>query len=90
MTIELSSTPGNPAFELRQNYTRLMAITDLDELVTEAKAIVEPMVGHGISAKNHRRFIHTINRVKERDSMFSMQKYLGDYIMKADNEGAIA
>ena len=88
MTIDLSSTPGNPAFELTQNYDRLMAITDLAELVTEAEAIVTRMVGHGISEKNHRRFTNTINHLKER-GMFSVQKYLSDYILKASGNGVI-
>lgn len=85
---DLTETPGNPAFELRQQYERLMAITDTATLVDEAKTIVTPMAGHGISDRNHRKFTFEIDHATER-GLVSVQMYLSNYLLAASGNRTI-
>lgn len=87
MRIALTETPGNPAHELRQQYQRLMAIEDTDELVGTASSLVRPLVGHGFSQKNHRKFARDISRARER-GLVAVQSYLTNYLLAADGMAA--
>lgn len=85
--IDLTETPGNPAFALRQRYEPLMAITNTPALVDEAKTIVAATVGHGFSDSNHRKFVLEIDRAAER-GLVSVQMYLTNFLLAASGNRA--
>ena len=78
--IDLTQTPGNPAFDLRQAYPKLMLITDRDALVAEALQLVQARVGHGMSQGNFDDFVRII---QSKRSLQQVQFYLTSFILSA-------
>jgi hypothetical protein len=83
---DLLEQPGNPAYGLRQHYDMLMQMQDPEELKNAATDIVRQYLGKGITQANWRKFQHVLT--KKRD-LFSVKKYITDYMMKAANLGVV-
>lgn len=77
MSRQLTTTAGNPANAIHAQYTRLMSITDLTELKTEALALGNS----GFSEKNLAKFIREVNK---QTSLTRLQSYLTNFILAAD------
>lgn len=73
----LTTTKGNPANAIHDNYARLMTITNLDELKTEALALGKK----GFSKKNLAKFVRAVN---EANSVTRLQFFLTNFLLAAD------
>jgi hypothetical protein len=79
--VDLTRTPGNPAFEIRQIYSDLMEITIPELFIARVRGVVEPMIGHGISEENYRRLLQNLQRCMDNpgihgNAIVAMQDYI--------------
>lgn len=73
----LTTTKGNPAYALRQQYERLMTITDTGEFKEAVKAVLTT----GISHKNKAKVLAVL--AKE-ESLLRLRSYITNFLLAAD------
>lgn len=87
MPIPLTEQEGNPAYALRQEYTRLMAIQNPNELHDEAVKVVWPHRDRSMKRAKYQEFAATCWGLK--DKLVQLQSYLTNFMLKADGMGVI-
>lgn len=84
---DLSQQEGNPTSALQAAYQQLMAIQDPQELMDAAIQVVQPLVGHGMSEQNYRKFMQNLEG-SARKGLTGIQMFLSNYILKGSGMGA--
>ena len=85
--MQLSEKSGNPAFGLKVAYPELMAIKEAPLLHAKLVELITSYHKKGCSTHNVRRFLATVNALK--DDLTKMQMYVSNFILKADGDGVV-
>lgn len=83
---DLSAQAGNPTSEIQKHYTELMAIQDPEELIQAADSLVQPLIGHGFSENNYRKFAMNLQQAARR-GLTGVQMFLNNYLLKGSGLG---
>lgn len=83
---DLSAQAGNPTSEIQKHYSELMAIQDPDELIQAADTLVQPLIGHGFSPNNYKKFTMDLQQAARR-GLLGIQSFLSNYMLKGSGLG---
>lgn len=83
MSRQISERPGNPAHAIREQYQKLMGITDPNTLKEKALELVGK---GGISPKNAAKFK---NVLAKEDNLNRLRGYLTNFVLAADGLAVI-
>ena len=77
---DLSQREGNPTHAIQQHYSALMSIDDPEMLKEKVLEIVQPLVGHGMSNNNYKKFLMELNRSAAR-GLENLQFFLSNFML---------
>ena len=86
--VDLSTKAGNPTHAIQAVYAELMDIPDPAELRRRAIEVVEPLVGHGMSQANFKKFLFDLDNSSKK-GITDLKMYLSNYVLKGTGHGVL-
>lgn len=87
---DLSKQVGNPTSYIHDNYQRLMAINDFDELAKVLRTIFTLHRGKGFSERNSRMALQTLQDIEAKGkNVDELQKFATNFMLRGSGLGVI-